>query len=275
MRDYIYSSDIIDMSLFDGTPFVCDTDFSLYNNYLDPEDAEYMRKKYNRVGKVVPMTPTEYFNECSKYGFPNGEVNLDHLKSGRRADKEAIEWLENHLESGNKFYLPYLNYADHSQEGLHRMMVAGDRYGWDTKFPVLVVTVADELVEHDNQVFKSYLNFRDYEFDKICENSAAVLDDWIGFPETPFAEDLLIQGLSEAIIQEAKNAGYDIDVEIELEEVDTNNHIIKIYIDRFEDYDSSGRYDGCQLLFEDYMSTGQPAKSYDFDDIDDFFFNNN
>ena len=267
MKHCIYSSTepYINPELFNNVPFVCDTDVSLYNNYLNPEDAEYARKKYNRVGEVVMMTPNEYFSECSKYGFPDGEVNLDHLTAGRRADTESLAWLENRLDSGEKFYLPYLNYADHTQEGLHRMMIAGDRYGWDTKFPVLVVNVADEIVEHENRVFSAYKDFRDYKFDRICENAAYVLDDWLAFPDDTFGEDLLIKNLADEIVKEAQNAGYDIDVNIEIEEVD-DVHLLNVYIDRFEDYDSSERYDGCRLIFEDYMSTEPNNSAYNFDD---------
>ena len=38
-----------------------------------------------------------------------------------------------------KFPLPYLNIATKQQEGRHRMYVAGELFGWDTRFPVLVV----------------------------------------------------------------------------------------------------------------------------------------
>ena len=40
--------------------------------------------------------------------------------------------------------MPYLNYAHPGQEGRHRMWVAGELFGWDKKFPCLVVTWADE-----------------------------------------------------------------------------------------------------------------------------------
>lgn len=39
-----------------------------------------------------------------------------------------------------KFPLPYLNLADNAQEGRHRMAVAAELFGWNEKFPVLVVT---------------------------------------------------------------------------------------------------------------------------------------
>jgi hypothetical protein len=46
-----------------------------------------------------------------------------------------------------KFPLPYIDYATHytpSQEGLHRMMVAGDLFGWDKEFPVQIIRWVDE-----------------------------------------------------------------------------------------------------------------------------------
>ena len=40
--------------------------------------------------------------------------------------------------------MTYINYAEKEQEGLHRMFVAGERFGWNTKFPVMIVNYVSE-----------------------------------------------------------------------------------------------------------------------------------
>lgn len=57
------------------------------------------------------------------------------------ADKKQIEYLKNIiLKYKRKFPLPYLNLAERGQEGMHRMAVAAELFGWNEKFPVLIVT---------------------------------------------------------------------------------------------------------------------------------------
>ena len=129
----------IDTSMFAGTPIVPHTGFSYYDDFLNSEELAYKQQAKNRTGEIVLMSPTEYYKECSLYGFDH-RVSLSYLMENRRANDETLEWLTNQLAQGNKFNLPYINYADRAQEGLHRMMVLGDLYGWDKKYPVLVVT---------------------------------------------------------------------------------------------------------------------------------------
>lgn len=269
---YILASvniDAIDKSLFVGTPFLPDTDVSYYNDFLNLKDLEYQRKSKNRTGEIVMMSPNEYFRECSQSGFPSGPVNLDHVIKGRRANKESIRWLENHLAQGGKFYLPYINYASHSQEGLHRMMVVGDAYGWDTKFPVLVVTAYDDDVERENQLFREYLHFRDYIFDKICQQAEAEVGDWYG-PVPDNFEEMLRHKVIE--IASDYEDGYDIDVSVHVDEIE-GDHRVLISLDRYFDYDSSDRNEGEVLWLENmYDVNGDRQKSPtitddNFDDI--------
>jgi hypothetical protein len=87
----------------------------------------------------------------------------------------------------------------------------------------------------------------------------------------------MLESLKREIIRQASiyDDGYDIDVDIDLEEVE-NNHILNIYITRFEDYDTSDRYEGCKLVIEDYIrfdndiENSVPTDNEDFnlDDID-------
>ena len=121
------------------------TGVSFYNQFLTSSDLDYLKNKKNLVGKVVYMSPNEYYAECGKHGFGH-PVSAESLKSQRAADKETIEHLKKVLTLYRKrFPMPFINYAENGQEGLHRMYVAGELLGWDApKHPVLCVYWADE-----------------------------------------------------------------------------------------------------------------------------------
>lgn len=262
------NTDAIDKSLFDDTPFLPDTDVSYYNDFLNLKDLAYQQEAKNRTGEIVLMSPNEYFWECSQYGFPGGPVNVDHVIAGRRANSESINWLKSHLSNGGKFYLPYIDYAAHSQEGLHRMMVAGDTYGWDTKFPVLVVTAYDDEIERENQLFRDYIYFRDRDFGKICQQAEDDISDWYA-PVPDNFEELLRSKVVE--IANDYEDGYDIDVSIQIDEVD-NHHRVFVSLDRYFDYDSSDRNEGEVLWLEDmYDVNGVRQRTQSTDDSDAIF----
>ena len=87
--------------------------------------------------KVEQMSPNEYFEWCA-FSIFNKPVEV--IKRGRVADTKAIEYLKKLITKyKRKMFLPYINFAEHTQEGLHRMYAAGEVFGWDTKFPVLTV----------------------------------------------------------------------------------------------------------------------------------------
>lgn len=132
--------------------FKLDTDISYYNNFLNEKDLQYMEKSKNRTGKIVYMTPAQYYKECATKIFKDSSV--EQLKKQRRANSQYIEQYERDMAAGDTFPLCYLNYADHGQEGLHRMMAAGNVFGWDTEFPVLVVSAVDGRTEELNNIWR-------------------------------------------------------------------------------------------------------------------------
>lgn len=136
------NTDAIDTSVFNNTPFKPDTTTSYYNDFLNSKDLEYMQAEKNRTGEIVMMTPDEYIQECADKVF-NGRVDAEGLKYQRSLSRtesggSLLEKYADDMKSGDKFPLCYINYADHNQEGLHRMMAAGEAFGWDKKYPVLV-----------------------------------------------------------------------------------------------------------------------------------------
>ena len=123
------------------------TGMSFYDDFLsgDQKTLQYLKDKKNLSGEVVMMSPDEYFQACSDYGFPNSHPSVENLKQDRARDVKILDHLKQVLTVyKHKFPMPMLNKADKGQEGLHRMMVIGDMFGWDHKVPVLVVDWADK-----------------------------------------------------------------------------------------------------------------------------------
>ena len=123
------------------------TGMSFYDDFLsgNKETIDYLKREKNLVGEVVMMSPEEYFKACSESGFVNNHVPVETLKRQRRADVNTLNHLKDVLTvAKKKFPMPMLNKADNGQEGLHRMMVIGDMFGWDHKVPVLVVDWYDK-----------------------------------------------------------------------------------------------------------------------------------
>lgn len=127
------------------------TGVSYYDDFLNDEGLNYLRSHKNRTGKVVMMSPTEYFNECANRVF---DSTFDSLVKQRRHDKDTLEWMYDQIDQGVELKLPYINYADGGQEGLHRMMALGDKLGWDSRFPVLTVEIYDNRKEDVDSVYK-------------------------------------------------------------------------------------------------------------------------
>ena len=107
--------------------------------------STYWKEDRNTYSEIIYMTPYEYFKHCAEDCF---NESAEQLIASRRRDKNTLEHLTQVITVyKKKFPLPYIDYATHStpsQEGLHRMMVAGDLFGWDMKFPVQIIKWVDE-----------------------------------------------------------------------------------------------------------------------------------
>ena len=263
---YIQSSTTVDVdtSMFSGTPFVPDTDMPYYNQFLSKKNLAYMQSVKNLTGDIVLMSPNEYYAECVANIF-HGRSSLEDVKLSRKSSSGPYAEYLDAMRRGDKFPVPVLNYADDGQEGLHRMMVAGDLYGWDTKFPVLVVSVYDEDIERENQLFRDYLDFRDHEFKEICQEAEDELSDWYG-PVPDNFETLL----HNKVIEIAKAHDADIDVTVKMSEVD-NYHRVDVFIDRYFDYDASDRYEGETLWLENMYDVkgDRSSRTYSQADLSD------
>lgn len=102
-----------------------------------------MADQKNLKGEIVMMSPNEYYKDCATKVF---STTVSSLKKQRAVypEGEIPELIDVIVVQKKKFPLPYINYAQQSQEGLHRMYALGELFGWDEKFPVLAVNWVDE-----------------------------------------------------------------------------------------------------------------------------------
>lgn len=244
-----------------------DTKVSYYNEFLTPKGLEYMQKSKNRTGEVVYMTPNEYFKECASKIF-NG-VSVERLKKERSANSETIAEYIDAMEQGAVFPLPYINYADKSQEGLHRLMAAGNAFGWSTKFPVLVVTAFDNETESYNQTFRKMRNYENYDFKEVVERAAEDISDW----DSMAPPDVLTQ-FEQAIINRAlkpPKASIDShDIDVDAEAFEKEGHVrIKVYLSRFENIEEDRHaFSEVQVWLDDMFDlTESPFEAEDYNNM--------
>lgn len=138
MFDY-HTGTITGDNIFDTTK----TGMSYYNQLLPgSKDEEYYKKEKNIYGKIVNLTPQQYFEACVEYAFPTSSV--EKLKQQRGADKYSLDKIETVIKNDVQLPITVINAADKTQEGLHRMYVVGEMFGWNNKkYPVLFVDYFD------------------------------------------------------------------------------------------------------------------------------------
>lgn len=234
MKRFIFAAIDIDIDYnldwFEGTPFKCDTGTTWGNEFLNKKELEYKQSAKNRTGQIMRMSPSEYFKDCSMYGFDK-HVPVYQLETSRR-DKLVEQYIED-MKAGDKFPLCYINYADRSQEGLHRMMAAGDVFGWNTKFPVLVITAYDPEREAQIKFLREVAAFQEERFPHICGYVGHHLSDWKSPPPEDFTEQY-----REGIIKEAADYFKIIDVDVEIKDIEGHPRVyvyLTSYKDRFGD----------------------------------------
>lgn len=220
----VNGSDVVDLT---------HTGMSFYDQFIqnNKDDLDYLRNNKNLKGDVVMMSPEEYFQACSDYGFPNSHPSVDKLKYDRSLDKNTLQHLKDVLTVyKKKFPMPMLNKADNGQEGLHRMMVIGDMFGWDHKVPVLVVDWADKQRAYEEQkqqrinkikenirtAVKKALYYKFGNIDELKEQLQWELDKQFEFSsdiETPVEFELTSDEQTKSFIVTVGPASYDFDYE--------------------------------------------------------------
>ena len=149
------------------------------NNYFDTSKSElsyytsmirnpeYTKNNKNLDAKIVEMSPKEYFEGTANIFNSSPEKQIEYTA----LDKNTYQHLDDVINKYNKtFPITVLNFAERSQEGRHRMYYLGDKFGWDKKYPVLVVTWADEEL-HQQMEKQKELEKKQRKLDKAIEDS--------------------------------------------------------------------------------------------------------
>lgn len=109
-----------------------------------PYYQEFLRNKnYDDLHATIElMSPNEYYDSVSKNSLVRGkQFFIEYLKEDRRSHTNVLNDIRRAiLKSHKQLCIPILDFYHKKQEGLHRMLVIGDLYGWDFKVPVLVIT---------------------------------------------------------------------------------------------------------------------------------------
>lgn len=112
-----------------------------YNRLMkDPSYAE----GENKTVSIEQITPNEYFEKVAEIFNSTKDKQISYVKN----DKDIIDHLNMVLDTYHKkFPIPFLDLAEKGQEGRHRMYIAGERFGWDMKFPVAIIKWKDEELQ--------------------------------------------------------------------------------------------------------------------------------
>lgn len=248
--DPVNGSDVVDMNR---------TGVSFYDDFLskDPDIINGLKNYKNLVGKVVMMSPNEYYQECSNYGFPDHKPSVESLKRSRRSHVEVLNHLKNVLTVyKHKFPMPFINKSDNGQEGLHRMMVIGDMFGWDHKVPVLVVDWYDKQKAYE-QAKQERKQRVEYNIEKSIKEALRYR-----FRNLEELQDQLQWELDKQF--DYNNDDIDVPVVFEL----TNNDKDKTFVVSIGPYSSEFDYD--DVSFIDHDENDSIDNDLDDVDLEDF-----
>ena len=249
-------------TVFDETS----THTSYYDNFLNEKDLEYMRKAKNRNGEIVMMTPDEYYKEASKIFRRNNDRNVDVASLVRQRSNEYTDQYVKDMKNGDKFPLPYLNYADNSQEGLHRMLAAKRAFGPDIKYPVLVVTIYDMDRHNQWMIMQEASDFERREFYDIVDNMEMDLGDWNITPPKD-----LVEKAEKYLVTSAKKQGADITVECEIKDYDGHDRL-DVYLTSYNGYEfpTVTRIENSPWIENMFKTSEDDEEDSKIEDIDDF-----
>lgn len=115
----------------------------------------------NEDGKyvdIVQMSPRQYLEACAE-GF--GSTFSNQITSVK-SDVNILQHLADVIQKYKvRFPITYLDYSYNrfNQEGRHRMYVAGELFGWDTKQPVMIIRTTDEATKaKKEETITRYIN---------------------------------------------------------------------------------------------------------------------
>ena len=240
------------------------TGTSYYDNFLDPEDLKYMQNNKNLTGRIEMMTPQEYFSECATHTF-GGRVDVAELKRSREYShfKEGNRFIDKYAEDmarGDKFPLCFINYANPGQEGLHRMYAAGETFGWDTKFPVLVIEPYDEELWEEMQIREAIEDYRRYDLKDVVKAAVDEVSDWYKPVPDNFEERFrrAIKRLASKMEEP-----HQIDVRFKIDD-----GLVLIYLSEYDGHEVDSQSFDDKVYLEDMFDTEQKDIEELVDDVD-------
>lgn len=226
------------------------TGMSFYDQFFNPAETEYLAKEKNLVGTIEYMTPEEYYQECATKVFNS---SAEKLKVERKRDEKTLAHLNDVIDIYNKqFPVPVINYAEKEQEGLHRMYVVGERFGWNTKQPVLVIRWADTDRAYREAAAKHKSKIESYIKDAIRKASYY----------TYYSIDELIDQLQSEVETELKYVDEfeNVSIKVTLERDDTEEAFEVIVNNYYHAY-----------MYDEMIKLKEPVETEDdsLDDIED------
>lgn len=139
------------------------------------------------------MSPREYFQATAE-GFGNSVANnVNNVEQDKSVLKDLNDVLDKY---GKSFPVTYLDYSfdKFSQEGRHRMYIAAKRFGWDKKFPVLIIKTTDEGTrKHNEEKISRYINkavrsASRYSYDDLSELKDQFISEIENYIDNPTVE---------------------------------------------------------------------------------------
>lgn len=130
-----HTNPVKDKEIFDVTK----TGMGYYDDFIT--NPSYMEKVKNLKVKIQYMTPKDYFTHCAKIFNTSVDKQIDETKANEDNIKYLISVIK---EYGKQFPVSILDFANNTQEGRHRMYVAGELFGWDETFPVMIIDFSNK-----------------------------------------------------------------------------------------------------------------------------------
>lgn len=107
--------------------------------------SSFFKRSNGEFKRLVNMSPNDYYKFVSHQIGTTPEKLME--QRSKTPNQLSIEQMRDMMRRGVKFDTPWLRLDDvgepgttspYWQEGLHRMLAAGQEYGMDTKFPIYI-----------------------------------------------------------------------------------------------------------------------------------------
>ena len=146
------------------------TPFDVYKIYKGEGPSNFFK---NHVGsgighRLTHMSANDYYKLVASQSNTTPEKLMEHRQ---KYDNEmSVDDMRKKMREGTKFDTPWIVLMDRGekgtvrpywQEGLHRMLAAGQEYGMDTKFPVYLGYENDRWEKLDDMPMDDFIKYYD------------------------------------------------------------------------------------------------------------------